>query len=226
MHSACPDAYVAWSAGKDSTALAHLVANELGKVGAMAIKDDLDYPGEVDYLQSLAPRWGVDLDILKPNFSLQQYLSDHADEIDAGEDLHGRASAFAERAFYSLIDTYRERMDAPGVYLGMRADESDGRAKNFYKRGHIYTKKTGEVVCQPLATWVDRDVYAYVFAHDIPLLPVYRCVRLHDRPGRVRKSWWLPGSHSRHGATVWMKTYWPSLYRRLCELLPDTRYHA
>lgn len=221
-----PDAYVAWSGGKDSTALAHLVVAECGvDATLMSIKDDLDYPGEREYVESLADQWGADLDVLSPDFSLQQWIADHADQLDAGEDFHGRTAEFSDRAFYSLVDEYRHHHDAPGVYLGLRGGESDARAGNA-ARGAIYIKSNGEPVCQPLRSWEGRDVYAYLFARDVPLHDVYRCVRLHEHPKRVRKSWWLPGAHSRHGATVWLKTYWPSLYRRLCEILPDTRRHA
>lgn len=226
MHHARPDAYVAWSAGKDSTALAHLALVACGiDAHAMAIKDDLDFPGERRYIETLSNQWGVDVDVLEPDFSLQGYLAEHADELHADEDLHGRAAGFADRAFYGVIDDYRQAHDTPGVYLGLRAEESDGRAGNA-SRGSIYTKKSGETVCQPIRWWEARDVYAYLFSRDIPLHPVYRCVRLHESPGRVRKSWWLPGAHARHGATVWLKTYWPSLYSRLCDLLPDTKYHG
>lgn len=226
MRTRCPDAYVAWSGGKDSTVLAHLVVEKCGvDAHLMSVKDDLDFPGEREYVTGLAGEWGADLDILSPDISLQQWIADHADELAADEDWHGRASTFSGENFYPLVAEYRDRLGAPGVYLGLRGGESDARAGNA-ARGAIYEKDSGEVVCQPLRAWEGRDVYAYLFANDTPTHDVYRCVRLHDHPKRVRKSWWLPGAHSRHGATVWLKTYWPTLYRRLCEILPDTRYSA
>lgn len=226
MHARCPDAYIAWSGGKDSTALAHLVVDTCGlDVRLMSIKDDLDFPGERKYVRRLADQWGAQLDVLTPDFSLQEWVAEHAQDLDAGADFHGRAATFSQRAFYALVEDYRQAHGTPGVYLGLRGGESDARAGNA-SRGAIYEKANGEVVCQPLRSWEGRDVYAYLFWRDVPLHPVYKCARLHDHPKRVRKSWWLPGAHSRHGMTVWLKTYWPSLYRRLCELLPDTRYHA
>jgi len=226
MHDRRPDAYVAWSGGKDSTALAHLVVEACDlDVRLMSICDDLDFPGEAEYVRELADDWDTDLDVVRPDFSLQEWIDKHADQLDAGEDFHGPATDFADAAFYGVVEAYRKRHGTPGVYLGLRGDESDARAANA-ARGAIYQKRTGEVVCQPLRQWEGRDVYAYLFSRLIPIHPVYQCVRLHDHPKRVRKSWWIPGAHSRHGATVWLKTYWPSLYRRLCEILPDTRRHA
>lgn len=227
MRRRAPDAYVGWSGGKDSTALAHLVTVTCGlDATLMSIKDDFDFPGEVDYVERLADQWGADLDVLTPDFSLQQWVADRADELSALEDFHSRASEFSDRAFYSLIEAYRNERGRPGVYLGIRKHESAGRLGHRAAHGLVYQKKDGETVCQPIADWEGRDVYAYLFSRDIEIHPVYRCVRLHDHPSDVRKSWWLAGDHASRGATVWLRTYWPSLYRRLCEILPDTASHA
>lgn len=229
MYDRRPEAYVAWSGGKDSTALAHLVCQNLG-LGAhcMSVCDDLDYPGEVEYLTRLADRWGCRVDIVEPDFSLQEWIDEHSEELEALPDLHSRASEFARRAFYEPIEQYRKAHDTPGVYLGLRSEESAGRLANRKAHGLIYEKQNGEAVAQPLADWSDRDVYAYLFDHDVPLLDVYQCVRLHDSPADVRKSWWLP--HSGSGADfeglTWLKTYWPSLYQRLCDILPEANHHA
>lgn len=229
MYEHRPGAYVAWSAGKDSTALAHLACQNLNlDVHCMSVCDDLDFPGEVEYLTRLADQWGVRVDIVEPDFSLQDWIDDHSGELEALGDLHSRASEFARRAFYEPIEAYRREHGTPGVYLGLRSDESTGRLANRKARGLIYEKQDGEVVAQPLADWEDKDVYAYLFDHGVPLLDVYKCVRLHDHPADVRKSWWVP--HSGSGADfeglTWLKAYWPSLYRRLCKILPEATYHA
>lgn len=223
MFDQCPDAYVAWSAGKDSTAMTHLVAELIPGVRAMSIKDDCDYPGEVEYIERLANEWDVKLTIVRPSFSLQDALRDG--QAEAGDDIHSRASEFADEGFYSLIEEYRHRLGLPGVYLGLRKDESHARLMNRAKRGAVYTKRDGETVCMPLCDWSDRDVYAYLFTRDIELLPVYRCIRLHDSPGRVRKSWWIPGKNIDHHS-IWLKTYYPSLHQRMCELMPGASRFA
>lgn len=227
MAEACPDAYVSWSAGKDSTALLHLVRRECGVPGrVMSHRDDLDFPGEEAYIQRWSAAWGIEVDFLRPAFVLQDWIRGHADELDADGDLHSRAAAFSEASFYSLLDEYRGRLGVPGVYLGLRADESRGRAMNRATRGVQYRKANGETICTPLADWRGIDVYAYLLSRGIDLLPVYRCVRLHESPDRVRQAWWLPGATTRHGGMVWLRAYYPSLFRRLCELLPDAARHA
>lgn len=214
----CPNAYVAWSAGKDSTVMMHLTMLEIPNIRAMSIKDDCDYPGEVSYLQELATRWNIKLDIVVPDFSLQKYLADNY--FEPGNDIHSRGTDFADKSFYSVIEDYRMMKDNPGVYLGLRKSESHYRLMNYKKRGSIYTKQNGETVCQPICNWHDIDVYAYLFKKGIKLFSVYRCVRLHKQPGDVRKSWWVPGASALYGQVVWLRTYYPSLYQWLRNLMP------
>jgi len=221
MAARCPEAYVAWSAGKDSTALVHLVCVEAGiPARAMSIKDDLDFPGEEDYLRELAARFSIDLEIVRPSFSLQEWIKEHV--LDPAGDMHSRNTELSQAAFYALVDAYRRERGMPGVYLGLRAEESRNRKRNRLWNGPIYRKQDGETVCQPLCDWRGIDVYAYLFARGIPLLPLYRCVRLHERPDRVRKSWWLPGADTARGGMIWLRTYYPSLFRKLCEILPGS----
>lgn len=215
MHFRCPDAYIAWSAGKDSTAMTHLIASIIPGVRAMSIKDDCDFPDEVEYIQYLANKWNVNLDVIGPDFSMQDYLASLDTELDS--DLHSRTSEFSKLGFYSIIEEYRNKFEFPGVFLGLRKAESDYRLLNRIKNGMIYTKADGETVCQPICDWSNIDVYAYLFEHDIELLPVYRCVRLHKCPGDVRKSWWVT---ARGRNVIWLRTYYPSLYNRLRQLIP------
>jgi len=214
-----PEAVVAWSGGKDSTAMLHMVhAAGVPYAGAMSEKDDLDFPGEEAYVRGIASACGVRLDVLRPPFSVQEWLAAHP--VDPRDDQHGRGAALSKAAFYEVVEAYHAARGRPGVYLGLRTAESRARNVNRAAHGVIYTKRNGETVCTPLADFADIDVYAYLFAHDIPLLDVYRCVRLDERPGRVRKSWWLPaGEAGRRGGMVWLRVYYPSLYRRLCELV-------
>ncbi len=227
MHRDYPDAYLAWSAGKDSTVMVHLacVGMDLG-LRAMNISDDLDYPGERAYLARLSEAWAVTVDYVELGYSLYDWMLAHRGEWSAADELHGRGGRMADMAFYDQIEAYSSGRGSPGVYLGLRAVESRGRLMNRRMRGLQYTKKSGETVCQPLADWEDIDVYAYCAANSVPLFAVYRCVRLHDEPGRVRVSWWIVGTSALTGSAVWLRAYYPSLYRRLCALFPDGGAYA
>lgn len=215
---------VMWSAGKDSTALTHLVCVDAGmRVTVYSEKDDLDYPGEEEYLTRLAAEWGVDLRIIRPAVSPAGWMAEHGRELQGSDDLHSRAAGLSKECFYGVVES--ATADAGLIYLGLRAKESHGRAMNTYQRGPLYQKRDGKWVCQPLAYWQGIDVYAYMMTHGIPFLPVYRCIAFmhNEEPWRVRKSWWVPGASGRHGGVAWLRHYYPSLFRKLCGWIPDSR---
>jgi 3'-phosphoadenosine 5'-phosphosulfate sulfotransferase (PAPS reductase)/FAD synthetase len=220
-----PKANLSWSAGKDSTAMVHLGV-QCGVSGRiLSVKDDLDFPGEVEYLHHYALEWGVDdrLDIRSPPFLLTDWLREHP--VSIMEDLHSRCSEFSDSGFYKIIWQYHQE-NPGGVYLGLRIEESLGRKMNYYQRGAIYHKLDGQAVCQPIAHWTGMDVFAYLFTNNIEPLHVYRAIGHHDTPERIRKSWWVMGVHSARGAAAWLRQYYPSLYQRLKEMIPDVSQFA
>jgi 3'-phosphoadenosine 5'-phosphosulfate sulfotransferase (PAPS reductase)/FAD synthetase len=214
---------VMWSGGKDSTVLAHLVCVEMGwSVAVASEKDDLDYPGEREYVEKLARDWDVDLTILTPMVSPGQWIADHAAELSADDDMHSRAAGLSKACFYEVVE--RWAVDRDLVFLGLRKDESRGRMLNRVTHGLTYRKRDGQTICQPLGDWSGLDVMAYLASRGIDQLPVYRCIGLmhRDEPWRLRKSWWIPGAATRWGGVVWLRRYYPSLFRQLCQWLPDT----
>lgn len=216
------------SGGKDSSALAHVVASVVPGVQLASEKDDMDYPGEREYVEGLARSLGCPLDLLVPEESPKAIIARVAAEVGPTGNWHGRAAELSQRCFYDLVERYSAGFD--GVFLGLRQDESRGRRMNRVTRGHLYQKlpsahhRNGQWIATPLCDWTDLDVYGYLATHGIELLPVYRCVGfLHARrPGAIRKSWWIPeGNAARHGGVAWLRRYYPSLYRQLCAWMPD-----
>lgn len=212
---------VMWSAGKDSTAMLHLICVEMGiKTPVVSEKDDLDYPGEHEYTKRLAEQWGLDLEIITPKLSPLAYL--RGADLEADCDVHSRKSGLSKACFYNLVEESNKRFDL--IFLGIRAAESAHRKALREFRSRLYTIKNGETKCIPIADWTGLDVYAYIESRGIEIMPVYKCIGLMHReePWRIRKSWWLPGSHGRHGGVAWLRRYYPSLWQTHCELFRNT----
>lgn len=210
-----------WSGGKDSTVMTHLLRS--AGVPVASEKDDIDYPGERDYVERRARDWRLSLTVLTPSVSPQSWLAEHAHELSADEDIHSRAAGLSKACFYGLVEAHSARYEL--TFLGLRAAESAGRAVNRATHGSLYRRQSGQWISTPLADWSGIDIFAYASVNSIDLLPVYRCIAfLHrDEPWRVRKSWWLPGADARWGGVAWLRHYWPSLYRQLEEWMPDAR---
>jgi len=209
--------YVSCSGGKDSVALAHLVSRLSPNIEIFSQKDDCDFPGEKEYLEDLASKFNWNLRIVEPDFSLFARIREFSDNIC--EDIHSRGKQLSDEAFYSLIRKQEERYD--GVFLGLRAEESNAREKNFLKRGYIYKRKNGKMVCIPLAAWKGDDVFTYLVSNDIPIFDIYLKTSLHSDPTKIRKAWFLPGACARQGQVVWLQHYYPDIYFELKEVCPE-----
>ncbi|HEX6940911.1 MAG TPA: phosphoadenosine phosphosulfate reductase family protein [Longimicrobiales bacterium] len=233
LEEAGGDAVVMWSAGKDSTVMAHLItAATDARLPLVSEKDDLDYPGEETYVTELAREWGAPLEIVHPPISPAEWIREHAYQLDVAGDFHSRAAGLSKACFYEVVEAANREREA--IFLGLRSAESPGRTRNrrfnglLYRRSPAGVREPGQLVCTPLGDWEGIDVYAYAITHGIELLPVYRCVGfMHARePWRVRKSWWIPGGSSAMGGVAWLRRYWPTLYRQLREWIPLAQSYA
>lgn len=235
---------VSWSGGKDSTAMTHLVCVEAGGrdvVEVVSEKDDLDFPGELDYVQGYAAAWGARLTVITPEVSPATWIAEAAarGEIRCFDDIRSQRAGLSKACFYGLM---RENDHGrPLTFLGLRREESAIRnhvaARSVMaamrrrreggggpRSGLTYWHKgEGQWRCLPVAEFRSLDVYAYLASRGIEPLPVYRCVALMnaDNPGGVRKSWWLPGEQTANGGLVWLRRYWPSLFRRVVGWMPQ-----
>ncbi len=214
-----------WSAGKDSTALAGLLADvgAQSECPAFGEKDDIDYPGEVEYLHTLGDALQMPpIEILRPEVSLLGWLAEH--KIDLTEDLHSQAAGLSREHFYGLLQKHRKQSGHTAVVLGLRSNESKHRAVNRASHGWLYQRADGLTVCTPLADWEDIDVHAYLMARDLPVLPVYLCIDPGMDPLRLRKSWWLAGGGvARHGHYQWLRRWWPDLWEVAARIDPRVR---
>lgn len=237
-----PALYV--SGGKDSTVMAHLACITSGCAASFDLvseHDDLDYPGEREHIERLATLCGAPLTLLTPPFSPRVWIAEAAarGELRADTELHSRASTLAAEGFYALVDA--DNRGRPLIAMGLRREESKVRrivankalgARTRARRAGIEWPASGITYwhagasqwrCLPVAEFRGLDVYAYAAAHDLELLPVYRCLGLmhRDDPSRLRTDGWIPEGHARDGQIAWLRRYYPSLYRQLRAWMPD-----
>lgn len=218
------EARIGWSAGKDSTALAYLIRVELGAdVGAFSVKDDLDYPGEEEYVRALASAWELRLAVVHPPVSLMDWLTEWAAAGgDVTEDLHSHAAELSRLYFYRLLDLYREQESYDMALLGLRQKESWGRRMATARFGPVRCRASdGLTVACPLSYWSARDVYAYLVSHGIEPHACYTRLAPGESPEGIRKSWWLSGKSTRYGGAMRIRRLWPELWELAKERFPE-----
>lgn len=215
--------YGSISGGKDSTVLMHLVNVVSPYTPFVSEKDDMDFPGELEYMHLLQEKYNLTLDILTPPVMLWDVIMKH----DFTEDIHSKGANFSDEYFYGLLRNHQQENNYKGVFLGLRATESKGRLWNVKTNSYIYYNQDWkQLVCQPLAEWSAKDVFAYLFSNDIPILDVYFKTNFVKSPEEIRKSWILPSAQTSQGAALWLKYYYPDIFRKLCIINPKLRSYV
>lgn len=214
--------YGSISGGKDSTCIMDLLYKLDNNFQFVTEKDDMDFPEEIPYINSFIPK-GYKIDIITPPIKLWDVIN----EYNFCEDIHSKGTNFSDQFFYGLLKKYQKDNEYKAVVLGLRAEESKGRLMNFKKNGHIYYNKTWhQIVCQPIAHWLAKDVFAYLFSENLPILPVYFMSKFVESPENIRKSWILPSAQTNEGQAIWLKYYYPELFQKLCKKMPKLRSYV
>lgn len=217
--------YVAFSAGKDSSVTAHLTNLLSPNIPMIYVKNDsLDFPENTPTMKKIANKFNFNVKILESK-------TNGWEEIKKLDELFGQlnvaSSTLDEKCFYNPINRYVEKNNKDGVIMGLRAEESRARNMNYKSRGHIYTKKDGMVVCNPISKFNGLDVFAYLFSNQIPISPIYFKTKSGRQPERIREGWWPPGEKtSKYGYCNWLKYYYPDLFNKLSSEFPEVRQYV
>jgi 3'-phosphoadenosine 5'-phosphosulfate sulfotransferase (PAPS reductase)/FAD synthetase len=216
------NARVMWSCGKDSTAMMHLV-NDVYKVPAISEKDDMDFPNELQYLKDAVNLFDWSVVVVSPEIELWNVIH----QFDFTDDIHSNNTKFSSDFFYSLLKQEKEKQECKAVFLGLRAEESKGRRINAVTQRHIYYNLSWkELICQPIWDWSGKDVFAYLFSNDIPIMDVYFKTKFVNSPEDIRKSWILPSAQTSQGQAMWLKYYYPDIFNKLASINPKMKAYV
>lgn len=185
--AAADHCYAGVSWGKDSTVLAHLVLAAAPKVPLVWVR--------------VEPIRNPDCLLVRDAF-LKRYTWAVYREVevwctrDAAGEWHAKGTL--ERGFGVAARDYGKR-----YVSGVRGEESGARKKRAM-RGHVLG-----TTCAPLAFWGQEDVFAYLYAHRLPVHPAYACTLggLLER-GRVRVSSLGGQRGTGMGRTSWEQAYY------------------
>lgn len=208
-----PHSYVAWSGGKDSTALLHLVRRVEPNIPILHVRTDIEYPDCQIFVDEMIEAWQLPVTILTGP-SAWEVLREEGGPFGQ---VNVATSRIDKECFFEPIEREVEQAGYKQVFMGLRAQESYSRRMNRVVRGARYYNKSRDIwSCNPIVDWDARDVFAYHLVNDIPMSPIYSRAYLHPEPERIREGWWTPGDAAAgHGMLVWLRYHYPQLYERL-----------
>jgi 3'-phosphoadenosine 5'-phosphosulfate sulfotransferase (PAPS reductase)/FAD synthetase len=209
----CKKPYVAFSTGKDSTALLNLVREQCPNVAVVY----LDSPGcalpESLKLLDTYERQGMNLIRWQVKSFLEIYR-----EVDL-EDPRWDAITMKELVYKPVKQLITEH-GFDGIFLGLRADESHARRVSAHMRGELFFRKSNQVIeCLPLLWWSADDVWTHILSEDL----LYNAAYDH---GFERVCFWCGQSGRTRGRWVTLKRHWPQLFNQLAAEFPEVTLYV
>lgn len=206
------DFTVSWSAGKDSTAMTHLVKSVCPDIPIIIQFDDCDWLEKEPYVERIIKKYGWNIHRVYPKFSIWE----QALKTNIGTDnICAQSHNLTKYGFIDPLDKKRKQLNCDGAMLGLRMKESIARKINLASRGPIYETKKGGWRCCPLWNWEARDVFAYMTHRDIEINPCYLKNKFLE-PEEIRLSWALPTpSGISRNDMAHIRYYYPEHYRKL-----------
>ena len=199
---------VSCSGGKDSVAMAHVVAGHC-RFPVVWNDSGLELPESGDVVKRLCEALGSELWVAKGdalNVKLRK----------GNEAAERTASSTNE---ICIVRPVRELLKAKGValnFVGLRMAESRTRTMVVGRLGDGYlSKRWGCAVAWPLRKWSGLDSIAYIVEHGLPLHPAYL---RGDFPEDIRVSWIWDSTRERWGEFDYVRRYYPREYHLFREL--------
>lgn len=199
---------VAWSAGKDSSVVAHAAARIRPHIPILMVDPgcpthwtEAERAGWVDY--AAAAKWRLRL------FAWDKWSAVGGARDTADHQRRAHTSMFSGMHAWMAENGYDQTI------TGMRAAESRGRLMHRRTHGKAFTDRHHKRWLMPLADWSTADVWAYLIAHDVPWLGIY------DRMGPDARNGIIGRSGDRFGRAQQIHRHYPEYLATARQLLPD-----
>ncbi|WP_206922898.1 phosphoadenosine phosphosulfate reductase family protein [Alicyclobacillus suci] len=217
--------YVSFSGGKDSTVLLDLVRRQKPDIEAAFFDSGAEFPDTIAFIEHLIDD-GLDVQWVEPAYNMLE-LYEMVGAFSGKKMVRQLAKGEMSRILIKEPAKLLREQGYDLAFIGLRAQESKFRTKNFGVRGHIYHTAYDDLYhAIPLATWHPVDIWAYIVSEDIP----YNAVYDKEWPGgreaiRVGAYAGSTDGTLSHGRWAFVKRHYPDVWREFCKKFPAaTRY--
>ena len=197
---------VAWSGGKDSTVLLHLIRQFVPDILVNFNNTMVEFPETLRFVRRMEEEWQLDLHISKPERGKdfwwcqekfgwplmgKDFMRKIAHPTKRQKKLQNSDVRIASNCCYYLKEKpailFQRERNIDLVLLGTLACESNRRRINWYKYGDLHWVKKEKVwKAKPLSIWKEEDIWEYHRRFDIPMCELYAM-------GHRRNGCWVCG---------------------------------
>lgn len=210
--------YIAFSTGKDSSVVLHLVREQAPDTPAVYFDADCAFPESKEMLDRTPNLVTFPAD--EPLLETFRRFGG----FDAGPKLERETM---RTTVWGPIRRLIAEHGFDGVAYGLRAEENAGtRGMLMRYRGAVFQyRRDGLWACQPICDWEYNDVWAFIVSQNIDYCGVYD--RMWDMPEEDQRVSYWAGETKRHwGRWAWLKRNYPDLFNRFAAEFPEVRAYV
>lgn len=205
--------YVAFSAGKDSSVVLHLVRSVAPETPAVFSDDEWQFPETEELVRAT------------PNCYRVAGEAWHAEWFTSWQDGPRQlpADAIWVGGRNSGPQEFARRQRYDGVFIGLRADENGYRRAHLRRYGLLFfSRKDGLWHANPIGWWRLEDVWGYILEYQVPYNRAYdRMFEAGIPPERQRVGPFAVERAIGWGQIAILRRVWPELYERFVTEHPE-----
>lgn len=236
------DGFLAWSGGKDSTAVLALARMVEPNVPVVFYDCGLEFPENLCYIRDLTNDWSLNLDIIRTQPDLLTALV-AAGDFDPDSPTRRLPFSLRERMISEPAQRAHTRFGR-GSLWGVRSAESSSRRimyrhqlnqevtrschgccsspqQQLRRHGGLVRRVDETVTFGPIWNWTTEQVWELLHAERVPTNPVYdKLIRLGADAQSARVDALIDPAHLHDGQLTRLRAGWPDLFERLQVALP------
>ncbi len=208
--------YVSWSGGKDSNVVLHLCTSFVPDIPVLYIKSGYAIPESYQFMQKLVKDMNLNYNEIQIDIDYMELC------VEFG--LPHLRSPEMQKKIVTMIkknpaNEWTKAHKFTGMFWGLRAEESLKRKAFLQYKGRKYIDKNGIERISPIIDFTINDVWAYHYANDLPINPIYLKENCGQSAETIRNTGWLSTDGENSGRIQWLRTNYPEQFQKIRELL-------
>jgi len=154
---------IAWTGGKDSTVLLHLIRSVFGnKVPSPVMFNDstMEFEEIYEFIKKITALWGLDL-IIIPHDQKELTIFD---KTKNEKDRKKMSRLMKVNAINKFVDKYKIQ----AFLSGIRWDEHPSRSKELY-----FSPRENHMRIHPILHFTEQDIWSYIKYFSVPYVRLY-----------------------------------------------------
>ncbi len=153
---------VAWTGGKDSTVVLHLIRQMYGSVKFPVMFNDstLEFPEIYEFIEKISRSWNLELVIERHDSSLLA-------KYEASKSKSEKFMLLREMKIKALKD-FQSRNSIEAYIVGIRWDEHPSRSREKF-----FSTRENHTRVHPILDFTEKDIWDYIHKFDVPYVNLY-----------------------------------------------------